>query len=560
MKSIARLIVAIPALAMATQSCVLGQQFPSTSHGGFDGSVVEIPEATLSLPNIGGSGSSRAVPTTAPSGINQVGGYQTVMDPTQVVLPPATQAAQATLGSSSRSVIASDPGISSSPIITVDPANGSQPVLSRSAPLPMNQSIIVEQAPTQFVESGQNYVPSGGEIFFENSQGELQGYSAAASSPGEGDFFIEDAPILEEVYQPSQAPAAAQRRVQKVVRQSRRTPGARSGGRVFSTVGASALFLNRNYGDNRNFATNGTDVLSSGNTEFDVLPGVDAFISRRRRSGIGWEGRYFGLYPADTSTQIGGDPTHLLPGLEQLVASNSPSTAFSPNAGFFFDAGDPHVLTRQTELHNVEFNLLRNAIPRLRATQTEFLIGFRYLNFGETLLHESIGVTSTGGPGVPFGTPESVGYFSTAENEMFGIQVGVRSDYQLAGRLMLHFGLKGGAFNNNINTRQRVDYRLPDGSVINPSFTSGDFTGRRFDIGAEDDVKSLVGEIDVAASLQLSSAARVRVGYRALGVSDVAFASDQIPDNFNDASSLLNPITDGNLFLQGTYVGLEFAY
>jgi hypothetical protein len=52
----------------------------------------------------------------------------------------------------------------------------------------------------------------------------------------------------------------------------------------------------------------------------------------------------------------------------------------------------------------------------------------------------------------------------------------------------------------------------------------------------------------------------LRVGYRALGITDIAFASNQIGDDFTDATALNSPVTDGDLVLQGAYFGLEFAY
>jgi len=224
----------------------------------------------------------------------------------------------------------------------------------------------------------------------------------------------------------------------------------------------------------------------------------------------------------------------LLPGLAQLgtaTAGTEPNVFLAgPSAADIFGLGDTHVLTRQTEMNNIEINLLRNSSPRFGALSTEFLLGIRYFQFGETLLYEAVDLQG-GDP--QFATPESIGYFSTVENNLLGFQVGARSDYHLRDRLMLHVGGKIGAFNNSINTRQRVD---------------------------DDEVKSILGELDVSLSYQLSSAARVRAGYRALGITDIAFASNQVQDDFTDTAGLLSPKTNDEFVLQGAYVGLEFAY
>ena len=69
-----------------------------------------------------------------------------------------------------------------------------------------------------------------------------------------------------------------------------------------------------------------------------------------------------------------------------------------------------------------------------------------------------------------------------------------------------------------------------------------------------------MGEIDASISYQITNSSRLRVGYRALGITDIAFASNQIGDDFTDATALNSPVTDGDLVLQGAYFGLEFAY
>ena len=569
MKSIARLIIAIPTLVMATGSAAVGQQFPSTAHGSFDGSVVQIPEATISLPSVDGSSASKAASNlTVPSttGTRSVGSYQTVMDmdPMSVVQVPgnAPRPSQPPFGSSNRSIAPIAPATNSSSMITMD--RGNEITIPSSESFNSNQNVVIEQGQGQYIDQGQGqyvqgaqtYAPTDGEIFidqgnFENA--EFQTYDGGTTQVGD-EYFIDESQLVAETT------VVHPRRVRRPIRQAARTPGARNGGRAFTTAGASGLLMSRTYGDNRNISTNGSQTLSTRDTTFDGLGGFDGFIGRRRVSGLGWEARYFGLFPEDTSTQIGGSPTHLLPGLDQLTVqpqSGIPTISqFNTTAGDIFNQGDPHVLTRQTEIHNFEFNLLKSGRSRLRASQTEYLIGFRYFNFGETLLAESIGTNRND----PFGSPESVGYFSTTENEMYGIQIGTRSDYQIGSRLTLHVGVKAGAFNNTVRTRQRVDFRMPDGSTSNPFINGGSLDGQRFDIGTENDVRSVMAELDVATSFQVSSAARVRIGYRAFAVSDVAFASEQIGDNFNDASDLLNPTTDGSLVLQGGYVGMEFAY
>jgi hypothetical protein len=209
-------------------------------------------------------------------------------------------------------------------------------------------------------------------------------------------------------------------------------------------------------------------------------------------------------------------------------------------------------------MNNFEINILQNSRPRFHANSTELLLGFRYFQFGETLLHEAVDIPQYSS--LIGSNPASIGYFSSVENQLLGIQFGGRSDYQLRHHIGLHLGLKAGIFNNTVSTRQRIDYRNRDGSVTNPVVIGGTRSGESFDIGGEEDGKSLLGELDIALSFQFSARSRIRVGYRALGVTDIAFASNQYQDDFTDATGFQNPSTDENLVLQGSYIGWEMAY
>ena len=591
MKRIALLLVATSFTLPFQPQDSYGQDFPSTGAGGF-GSAIQIPEAAANaLPSLSGADGLIAPPTStrgiAPANVpqqlfgqsygevfgapnqfstNGVRGYQTVVESAPRTAP---RNHQTTIQSVQPAVQTNQPA---SQIIEVAPAP--------------------YQVENQFVESVDSsaqgtYSPSiatqcssADEVVFDQGLEPMGCQSCGCSDGSCDDFVFEDHGFPVEQVQPNRRQRRRARRAcsggcdscsdcvtcsgsvrtpRRALRQTRRIVGQRSGGGVYSTAGASALLLSRNLGNNVDFATNGGDLLSSNNADHDILPGIDAFIGRRRASGRGWEARYFGLYPTDQSIQIGNNAQSLLPGLNQLstsVAANAPGNVFltGPTAASIFGLGDTHVLTRQTELNNVEINLLKNSTPRLRALSTEFLFGIRYFQFGETLLYEAVDLQG-GDP--MFARPESAAFLSSVENNLLGFQIGARSDYQLRDRLMIHVGGKIGAYNNSINTRQRVDYRMNNGSVINP-FVEG--SGQRFDVGAEEEVKSILGELDVAVSYQLSNAARVRAGYRALGITDIAFASDQIQDDFTDTAGLVNPNTNNEFVLQGAYVGLEFAY
>ena len=333
-------------------------------------------------------------------------------------------------------------------------------------------------------------------------------------------------------------------------------------GRARSTLAGSGLLFGRNNGNNVGFSSNDDgQFLFSDDADADVLAGFDATYSRRYLNGRGFEFRYFGLFPGEQSTEIGDNATSLLSGLDQIgtsISGTGPAAFLTgPSANDFFNAADTHVLTRQSDFNNIEANILENTAPRFGAASTELLLGFRYFQFGETLLFQGVDIPQ-GNPS--FASPERVDYFSTVENELLGIQIGARSDYHIRQRLGIHFGFKVGAFNNNVQVRQRVNYELEGGDIITPRAAGGTLSGEQFDVGAEENVSSLLGELDFSVTYQVSHRSRFRIGYRAIGITDIAFASDQIGDNFNDATALRTPDTRGDLTLQGGYVGFERAY
>ena len=70
----------------------------------------------------------------------------------------------------------------------------------------------------------------------------------------------------------------------------------------------------------------------------------------------------------------------------------------------------------------------------------------------------------------------------------------------------------------------------------------------------------MIGELDLGVTYQMFRNSRLRVGYRALFVSDVAFAVPQTEPLFTNLDAVQSPTDNDNLFLQGGYFGVEFAF
>jgi len=66
-----------------------------------------------------------------------------------------------------------------------------------------------------------------------------------------------------------------------------------------------------------------------------------------------------------------------------------------------------------------------------------------------------------------------------------------------------------------------------------------------------------LGEIDLGLGYQISQCWRITGGYRALGISGIALATDQIPPFFSyyDAAAQIN--SSNSMILHGAYAGIE---
>ena len=295
-------------------------------------------------------------------------------------------------------------------------------------------------------------------------------------------------------------------------------------------------------------------VLNLSDTEHDGAGGIDAGFSRRKSNGRGWQLRYFGLFPSISTATSTPFPITQLAGLNDIGTPGGPTTAD------VFNVGDVHSVTRDTEIQNFEFNLLRRGRQYKtrragRCGRKEFVMGFRYFKFDESLNYASQSNNDSAIPGVT--TPSRAAYINSVENSLAGFQLGGRNDLFLNQRWSLTMGLVGGIFNNSVDTRQRAEYTSrADGSISNPQILAGPNAGSAFDVSGSDDDVAFLGEVDFGVVYQLSPRCRTRLGYRAVGATEIARASDQINDDF---SQIGDPDTDGDLILQGAYFGIELA-
>lgn len=324
-------------------------------------------------------------------------------------------------------------------------------------------------------------------------------------------------------------------------------------GRIFSSGGSGAntvlssqgLVFFRDYEDERRIAVNPAgDELFSNDADHDSIGGLDVGLTRRKCNGNGWQVRYFGLFPDEADATLTGANVYAvgLRGFDRIT--HVPSGLLVSTV---YDNGTSQTIRRNSEIHNIELNLLRNGgcytTRRGRCANFEVLGGFRWFNFDEGFSY------STTNPGLP--TYPDLTYNLDIENTLLGLQLGASNEICLTNRLRLANATRVGIFNNHARMRQFIVDE--NGVYAQVNARDYDYSDRKNDV-------AMLGELDLGVIFQLSCKSRLRAGYRAIGVSGVGLAVDQIPYQFDDPYDVQRADTNGSLLLHGAYFGSEFCF
>jgi len=323
---------------------------------------------------------------------------------------------------------------------------------------------------------------------------------------------------------------------------------------VHTVLGLSAIGYRRNYGEDRLLSNNFTDrgdTLRTSDAHHGKIGGFEAYLNCRSSSGVGWEFRYFGLAPSDNTASLGNDPTTVLVGLNDIATAPG-----DPTLSDIFAAGNFHALTRSSSIYNFEFNFLRNHANigwfNGMLGNTESIFGFRYFDFDESLTYTSGSDSGVG--------PRSASYNSSVENSLFGLQTGGRSEFNIFRRFNGSLGLKLGAFYTRARANRRVFGEFADGSAYNPSIQNGTTGVNGYDFGSSESDLSFMAELDLGLIYQLSQSSRLRLGYRRMGISGLAFASNNIPEDVANVNQLGETNDNQSLRLRGIYFSYELAF
>jgi hypothetical protein len=294
-------------------------------------------------------------------------------------------------------------------------------------------------------------------------------------------------------------------------------------------------------------------LLSTRHAEMDWAGGFEIHAGRYFNCGQNaFEAVYWGLFPGRESgavwaaDTVGGLGSSLnFDTLEYDDGSGNPPVAVID----IYNNAAEHRICRQSTFHNVELNILGNPscfscgdnCCSRPSVQLGWLAGFRYFLFDENLLF-----AAAGDP-----------YEVDVTNQLFGFQIGGAADYLVTQRLRAFGNVKFGLFGNSIDHHSQVYGDNGYATINNPGSA---YDGAEWNIRSYKADVSFLGEINLGASFQLCSWARISGGYRGVALTGVALTTEQIPFYFGDVAGVRDIDSYGSLILHGAFGGLELNY
>ena len=323
-------------------------------------------------------------------------------------------------------------------------------------------------------------------------------------------------------------------------------------------AGLYGLVLERDYEDDVFFsAPNGSPTvrgLTSRMAGENPLAGFETRVGRHMDNGWSWMISYFGLFSRVGSGSLAGNPMLNPPHFDSL--SYDPGAFATDTVANFMNASQVHSVERESEIHNVEFNLIRRTCcanmtncdcGRGRSIRFDMISGIRYFKFDEDFRFRSA-FNGT------YGTDSrDLAYDIRSENNLLGYQMGGFARLQLTRRVCFHLGTKAGVYHNQVHMNQQL--YGSNGYAWMTSDPTQDFEHDR----SKNDI-AFLGEIDLGARIRVNNCWNAVIGYRGMGVAGVALAVDQVPSNFGDYYDAGNVDSNGSLLLHGGYAGLEYNF
>jgi len=346
---------------------------------------------------------------------------------------------------------------------------------------------------------------------------------------------------------------------------------------------ANALFLKINENQNRVLSTTTDPTVAQLTTNALGTPSTGGYeLGLGRYFGNGkyaFNASYWGFSPSASNATVNG----LTSGsLVTDIPFNSPALG-NPSSleGLFvgdssmselFNSATLHRIESQRSINNLEMNLYWFAIggaarQPLPPTYTDsrcwnlsqhptspvapwfetpsrlrlsLFSGVRWFQFDDSLNYSALDAY----------------YQNHVQNNLWGIQSGALSHFSVTQRWSLWSKISAGVFNN----RTLLETSAGNASQLATISSVGAAKGTLYDFESSGNRSSLLGETDIGVGWHFARGWSANLGYRVLGVTDLAKAPNQIPLNFNLPIQSSSIQANESLFLHGATLGATYNF
>jgi len=287
----------------------------------------------------------------------------------------------------------------------------------------------------------------------------------------------------------------------------------------------------------------GSVALTSADASANWPGGVDfrigRWFGREQRHGV--EGIYWGLYNIGSAATADGGGLDGIPALAPSIVVGGTS------ATNLFENASAQRVGRNDLVNDVEVNWLYAVgqhPERLNEDQRWSLVwlaGFRFFQLLDTLTLTS-----------PSASTDPLILDVTANNNLFGAQVGTRLDWRFARRFRLAAIPKfmiGGSSVSNLSTLQTAD-------GVYATYANGDTVSSR----ATGSTFAYLGSIDSLVAWDVTDQWSLWIGYRVVGVGNILQADSVWPATLTGPDSLALINTNGSTIIHGGFAGFESRF
>jgi len=316
-------------------------------------------------------------------------------------------------------------------------------------------------------------------------------------------------------------------------------------------AGASGLIMTRTLpsGTATMQPAAGLTTLTTSSAAATWPGGLDFQVGRWMGEQQNWalEGIYWGVYGLGTSATVTGAGIDAIPQAPGVILAGSPASAFLTDA-------TQQQVARSDLVNDVEINWIyrltdRPEFPPLdRRLGFMWLAGFRFFELQDVLSQTS---TSSTLPPSSVGANQSLLSVAT-NNNLYGAQVGAKADWRIAPRIRLSavpkFMIGGNAITNTteLTTINGSGATFSGGQPVNVHSTLGVF--------------SWLGSVDSSVAWDVTDRWSVWLGYRVVGVGNIAQADGQWPSTLAAPSALQGINAGSSTILHGGFAGFQGRY